>query len=127
MKKIRPEDLPVQLTDEVINILVTMAIEFPKRTFDWANVSKLLEERGQLQKILDKVEAFKVEQEKARCDAMTEEEKADEAAKWERIRNDPDPYKFWGNMGQPETPQEYKNRYGVWPLGYNEEDEETKK
>jgi hypothetical protein len=51
---------------------------------------------------------------------MSEEEKAEEARKWEQIKNDRDPNKFYGNMGQPDTPEQYKNRYGVWPSGYDE-------
>lgn len=118
MKRIKAEDLPPILTDDVINTLVEMAIEFPKETFDWAEVSEILEERGQLYIILDKVEQIEREKESKKKAAMSEQEKAEEEAKWERIRKDPDPNKFYGNMGQPETPQEYKNRYGVWPPGY---------
>lgn len=120
MKRIKAEDLPEALSEEMISTLVEMALEFPKKTFDWAEISELLEKRGQLHIILDRVEELQKEREKARRDAMTEEEKEEEAAKWERIKNDPDPHKFYGNMGQPETPKEFKNRYGVWPPGYDE-------
>jgi uncharacterized protein YozE (UPF0346 family) len=121
MKRIKAKELPPVLTDDIINTLVEMAIEFPKKTFDWAEVSEVLEERGQLYIILDKVEQIQREKENEKKASMTEQEKAEEAAKWERIRNNPDPNKFYGNMGQPETPQEYKNRYGVWPPGYDKD------
>ncbi|MBV6428978.1 MAG: hypothetical protein KIPDCIKN_03515 [Haliscomenobacter sp.] len=119
MKRIKAKDLPEALSEEIISTLVEMALEFPKKTFDWAKVSEVLETRGQLHIILNRVEELQKELEKARKDAMTEEERKAEAAAWERIRNDPDPYKFYGNMGQPETPQEFKNRYGIWPPGYD--------
>ncbi len=121
MKRIKAEDLPPVLTDDIINTLVEMAMEFPKKTFDWAEVSEVLEERGQLSIILDKVEQIQQKKENEKKAAMTEQEKSEEAAKLERIRNDPDPNKFYGNMGQPETPQEYKHRYGVWPPGYDKD------
>jgi len=126
MKRIKPEELPETLTDEVINTLVEMASEFPKTTFDWANISELLEQRGQLNIILNKIEERQKQKEKERLESMSEEEKAQEEAKWEKIRNDPNPYKFYGNMGQPETVQEYKNRYGVYPPGYDEEGNKIK-
>jgi len=120
MKRLKPEDLPSVLTEDVIQLLVEMAMEFPKTTFDWANISELLVQRGQLTLILDKVEEVKKRKERERLASMTDEEKAIEEAKWKKIREDTDPFKFYGNMGQPETPEEFKDRYGVWPPGYNE-------
>ena len=32
----------------------------------------------------------------------------------------PGPTGFYGNMGQPETVEEYKNRCGKYPPGYDE-------
>ena len=118
MKRIKVEELPKILTEEVINTLAEMANEVPQ-TKDWHQIFDLLC-HDDLRRVMDRKLAIQQEQEKARKASMTEEEKADEAAKWERIKNDPDPNKFYGNMGQPETPQEYKNRYGVWPPGYDE-------
>jgi len=120
MKRIRSEELPIVLNDEVLNILVEMALEFPKTTSDWVDVSEVLKSRGQLNIVLNKVAEISKARQKDKMDSMSEEEKAEDAAKWEKIKNDPDPYKFYGNMGQPETPQEFKNRYGVWPPGYDE-------
>ena len=72
-------------------------MEFPKVTY----ISQVLEERGQLNIILDKVEEINQKREIDRKASMTQEEKAIEEAKWEIIRNDPDPDKFYGNMDQP--------------------------
>lgn len=120
MKRIKPKELPMILTEEIINILVEIALEFPQKTFDWADISEILDSRGQLHLVLDRVGEIRGEEEKARRDSMRKEEKTEETAKWKRIKNDLDPNKFYGNMGQPEAPQEYKNRYGVWPPGYNQ-------
>ncbi|MCH5597975.1 hypothetical protein [Niabella ginsengisoli] len=79
MKRITKEELPEILTDDIINILVEMALEDPKLTFDWANVSDLLEERGQLRVILDKVRAIKKSSEQAKENAKSEEQKRLEA------------------------------------------------
>lgn len=120
MKRIKPKELPMVLTEEIINILVEMSLEFPKKTFEWAEISEILDSRGQLHLVLDRVEEVRKEEEKVRRDSMMDGEKAEETSKWKRIKNDPDPNKFYGNMGQPETPREYKNRYGVWPPGYDQ-------
>lgn len=118
MKKITAQELPFELTEEILATLVEMALEFPKKTFDWAEVSTLLEERGQLLLVLDRVEEVKRHRLK---ETQAEKDSTAEAEKWQRLQNNPDPHQFHGNMGQPETPQEFKNRYGVWPPGYKEE------
>ncbi|WP_374175262.1 hypothetical protein [Flavobacterium tructae] len=120
MKRITKEELPEILTDDIINILVEMAMEEPKLTFDWANVSDLLEERGQLKIILDKVRIIKKNIEQAKEDAKSEEQKKKEKEDWNEFVKNADPAGFYGNMGEPETPQQYKDKYGVWPPGYDE-------
>lgn len=121
-KYIRPEDLPEILDEETINILVRMCEEFPKIDFSWEEISELLLERGQLNIILDIVE--KNEQEKVELikSQMTEAEKIEEMRKMEALKKEieQNPHIFFGNMGQPDTPEEFKNRYGVWPPGYDE-------
>lgn len=118
MSRLRPEDISKELTEEKIILLANMAMKFPV-TEEWREIAKLLSVE---QRILvnNKISELKRMEEEQRQASLSEEEKAEEAAKWERIKNDPDPHKFYGNMGQPETPQEFKNRYGVWPPGYDE-------
>ena len=114
MKRINKNELPEILTDEVINILIEMALEEPKETFDWAEVSELLDKRGELTFILNKVHEAK---------------KKLNASKNNEIRNkhieikngkDFDKYDFFGNMGEPLSINEYKERYGFYPKGYDE-------
>lgn len=119
MKRIAKEELPETLTEDVINILVEMAMEDPKLTFDWADVSDILEARGQLKTILEKVRVVKKAIEQAKQDAKSDKQKQRENEEWQAFVENADPNGFYGNMGQPETPQEYKNRYGVWPPGYD--------
>ncbi len=58
-----------------------------------------------------KIELQKQEEQKRRS-MMTEEEKRKEAEKWQRIKEDNTP-RFYGNMGEPETPEEYERKYGI--------------
>ena len=119
MKRINKEKLPEVLTEEIVNVLVEMAMEFPQ-TKEWHEVFDLLDKRGQLMIVLDKVRIIKKGVEKAKEDAKSEEQKqAEEQQKQEFFKNI-DPAKFYGNMGEPETPQQYKGKYGVWPPGYDE-------
>ncbi len=106
MKRIKPDELPAVLTEDVVQILVAMSIEFPKATFDWADVSQLLEERGQLQFVLEKVQEYNKKKEGTERNS--------------NFYENPGPNGFYGNMGQPETVEEYKNRCGKYPPGYDE-------
>ncbi|MDH4472528.1 MAG: hypothetical protein QE487_07950 [Fluviicola sp.] len=115
MKYLNAKDLPEILDSETIKILVLMALEFPKQTFDWAEVSEVLKERNQLDAILEEVEKQKNQIESVKNHSMTKEEKIVEMEKWKNIKSNNDPNAFYGNMGQPETPEEYKKRYGVLP------------
>jgi len=120
MKRITKEELPEILTEDIINILVEMALENPKRTFDWANVSELLEQRGQLKVILDKVRIIKRAIERAAEDAKSDEQKYLEAEHNKISYENLEPNKFNGNMGQPNGIYDYKDRYGVWPPGIDD-------
>jgi hypothetical protein len=111
MIRFKPEELPEVLTPEIIDVLIEMAREFPKHTSRWAVVSELLAERGQLNVILDEVQKIEKQEELKRRATMSEEEKQEEAEKWRRIKEDNTP-RFYGNMGEPETPEEYERKWG---------------
>ena len=57
MKHITLEQLPEIITEEVFNVLVEMVEEFPKKTFDWRDISLYLRKKDlpTLMKILNKV------------------------------------------------------------------------
>lgn len=120
MKRITKAELPEVLTPDIINILIEMALEFPQ-TKEWHQIfDYLLENKFEQYRILsDKVEERKKAILKAKEDAKSEEQKRQEKQAWDEFVKNADPNGFYGNMGQPETPQEYKNRYGVWPPGYD--------
>lgn len=120
MKRITKEELPQILNAETIEKLIEMALEFPKTTFDWAEVSELLEERNQLMFILDKVEERKKAIEKAKEDAKSEEQKLKEKQDWENFVKNADPKGFYGNMGEPVGVYDYKGKYGLWPWGIDD-------
>ena len=119
MKRIKPEDLPKILSKEDINVLAEMASEIPQSE-EWHKIFEQLSQEN-FRIIMDRKIELQKEREKAKREKMTEEEKMLEAAKWKIIKNDTNPHEFYGNMGQPETPQEFKNRYGVWPPGYDKD------
>ena len=106
IRRITPEELPEKLDKDTIKILVDMCLEFPKKTFHWANISEVLEERGELEIILDIVGKKRRELEKQHYqqwwDSLSEEEKANEEKKRKKMLEDTD--EFYGNMGNPEYP-----------------------
>lgn len=116
MKIIKAENLPAKLTPEIIDVLVEMAREFPKRTFDWAEVSDVLDKRGELNIILDKVQQLEKEEEQERERLKSDAEKQKEADMREKLKSAKPT--FIGNMGEPETAEEYKRKYGHYPPGY---------
>jgi hypothetical protein len=121
MKRITKEELPEVLTEDTIAILVEMAMESPKMTFDWRDISNYLSEYdyASLQIVLDEVQKRQKTIEQAKEDVKSKKQKEKEKEEWQEFVKNADPNGFYGNMGQPETPKEYKNRYGVWPPGYD--------
>ena len=120
MKRTTLKELPEILTEDIIEVLVKMALEFPQ-TDEWHEIFDYLIENDYpaLRKILDRVEIHKKAIIQAKEDAKSEEQKQKEKEKWEESLRNVDPKKFYGNMGEPTTAKEYKNKYGVWPPGYD--------
>jgi len=107
IKRIKPEELPEILDEGIIKILVDMCLEFPKETFHWANISEVLEERGELDVILGIVGKKRREADRKKYqswwDSLSEDERKEEELKGNKAQNDPDG--FYGNMGNPEYPE----------------------
>jgi hypothetical protein len=95
--KINTDNLPEVLTPDLIEILAKMANEFPKMTFEWNNISILLEKRGQLKQVLDRAFILQVEKQKKIESLMTQEELDIEAKK---RKESIDGIRFSGNMGE---------------------------
>ena len=117
MERLKPEDLPEVLTDEILYTLAEMAEETPVSE-DWIKCSSKLTDKQKFL-VFEKRSEVRKNKENERFASMTKEERQKEKEKWKQWYENADPNKFYGNMGQPETPQEYKNRYGVWPPGYD--------
>jgi hypothetical protein len=76
-----------------------MAMETPKTNFDWAEVSEVLKQRGQLNLILDLVEKRHDQAHKLKWQALSKEAQEDELKKRQAsVRST----KFSGNMGERE-------------------------
>lgn len=117
MKRISIEELPDILTEDIIAILVDMALENPQSS-QWHEVFDVLDERGQLMIVLDRARAKQKTIEQAKEDAKSEEQKLAEEEHKKKFYANLNPKDFFGNMGEPETPEQYKDKYGVWPPGY---------
>lgn len=95
-------------------------MQFPVNK-NWHIISEMLSDHDRIlvKNKRSEIERDEIESRKA---SMTDSEKSEQAEKrkkmLEQLENDP--HTFFGNMGQPETPQEFKNRYGVWPPEYDE-------
>jgi hypothetical protein len=118
IKYIKPEELTETLTPEMIHVLGQMANEFPVSD-EWRAIYKLLTDE-QLTLVLNEVSRIQREIHQRELATMTEEEKQKEKEWWDNRAKNPNPDEFLGNMGQPETLEQYKNRYGRYPLGYDE-------
>jgi hypothetical protein len=103
------EELPEVLTDEIIETLVHMMLEFPKRTNDWAEVSEVLKERGQLRRVIELFYEVKKETEQREEAKMTDEERRENARRLAKMAKEK---KFYGNIGEPENEAEWKAKYG---------------
>lgn len=118
MKRMRPEEITEHLSEEQLEILAGMLDETPVSK-EWLECHKKLTDE-QIFQVHNKLGELIQLREQQRINSMTREEKEKEDKKWQLWHENLDPNGFYGNMGQPETPQEYKNRYGVWPPGYDE-------
>lgn len=100
MKKIDIEKLPQILSQKLIDKIVLIANEFPKKTDDWEKISKILKERNQLNIILDLVEKHQDEERKKKWNSLSKEKQEIELMKRVKsIKSD----KFKGNMGEQEA------------------------
>ncbi|WP_421897237.1 hypothetical protein [Marinoscillum sp.] len=100
MIRFTKETLPEKLTEGDIEVLVEMALEEPKKTFDWAEVSEILDKRGELKKVLAEVRIAKKKIEQAKVDLKSPEQKAKDEREWKEFVKNADPQKFYCNISQ---------------------------
>ena len=114
---IKPEDLPEILDEKTTQILAEMANEVPQSR-EWHQIFDLLTPEN-LRKVLDKrieIQTTELERKKSQ---MTEGKKKERQESRERTlkKLEEDPHYFLGNMSRPDTPEEHKYKFGVWPDG----------
>ena len=119
MKRINKEELPEILTEDILTILVEMAMEFPQSK-QWHEIFDELDRRNQLMLVLDRVHEREKAIEQAKENAKSEEQKQKEKQEWEEFVKNADPHEFYGNMGEPRAVYDYKDKYGVWPYGLDD-------
>jgi hypothetical protein len=106
------------LTPEIIDVLAHMVDEEPQSK-EWHQIARILSKEN-IVKIMDRRIELQQEEERRKRALMSEEEIITEAEQRKRWKESLSPGTFLGNMGQPETPEEYKYRYGRYPPGYDE-------
>lgn len=109
MERLKPEELPEILTEEIIDILARMSEELPQSK-EWQAINEKLSYSDYL-KIAERKEQLQKLKHQEQVDRMTEEERREEEAKWKKALEDETPG-FRGNTGEPETQEEYDNKYG---------------
>lgn len=118
-KKKTAKDLPNILDEETIRILAEMANEIPQSE-EWHKIFDILSYED-IRKIMDKrIEIQDLESEELKSQMTEEEKNINEQKKQEFLKKlEEDPNLFFGNMSRPDTPEEFKSRFGVWPDGTN--------
>ncbi|PAM95283.1 hypothetical protein B4N84_08395 [Flavobacterium sp. IR1] len=120
-KYINPEDLPNILDEKTITILAKMSNEIPQSK-EWHKIFDLLSYEN-IRKVMNRtIEIQNLEAEKRKSQMTIEERLDDEEKKQTLLKKlEEDPHYFYGNMSQPDTPEEFKSKFGVWPNGTNGE------
>jgi hypothetical protein len=120
VEMITKDELPKVLTDEIIETLAAMIDEVPQSK-EWHEIFEVLSPQD-YEKVEEKRLQIQKRKEQDRQASMTDDEKIRETEKRKKMLEnlEKDPNSFYGNMARPQTPEDYKNAYGVWPPGYDE-------
>lgn len=115
MKELNPGDFPRNLTEEDINLLANLMINNPISDV-WKEIAAKLtpEQKVRINKRAENKNYSKTKElsffKKGSMDDNT----------WNELKKRKERAKFYGNMGEPATPSEFKSKYGEWPPGYDE-------
>jgi hypothetical protein len=118
MRRINPNEITENLSETQLEVLAEMLDETPVSK-EWIECHKKLTDE-QLFQVHNKLGELIDRKEQERINSMSKEEKEKEDEKWRLWHENLDPHGFYGNMGQPVTLEDYKNRYGRYPVGYDE-------
>ena len=103
MKRIKPEELPKELPDELIYILAEMAEEMPVSQ-EWKDCSKKLTD-DQKFKVYETRSLVRENHKKEYLNSLTKEERKEEERKSDEwFKKAQEGNGFYGNMSRPEYP-----------------------
>ncbi|UNY98981.1 hypothetical protein MQE36_01205 [Zhouia spongiae] len=110
MKEINPEEFPRNLTMEDIDLLADLIIENPVSE-KWKRIAGKLtsEQKIRINKRVEIKSYYKTEA----LPSFNKKSIDDET--WKDLKELNERVNFYGNMGEPTTPSEFKAKYGVWP------------
>lgn len=114
--EINLEEFPRNLSEEEINYLAELVIKNPISDA-WKRIAKKLTSQQKI-RVQKKVELKSYKKTEL---LASFQKKAMDKETWNKEKREQELYKqFCGNMGEPETPSQYKVKYGAWPPGYDE-------
>ena len=114
MKYINPDEFPRNLSNEDIEILSQLIINNPISDL-WKEVAPKLTSEQKI-RINNKIDSKKYS-ETAKLPSFKKEAMTDE--EWEKLIQQKEFEKFYGNMGQPQNAFEFKSKYGEWPKEFD--------
>lgn len=123
MDNITLNNLPEKLDNDTIAALARMSMEVPVNE-NWREIvfSGKLSDEDKLKIDLKMCDILDEEKKEKEILLSDEEKREMEESRLRTLKNiEENPHYFYGNMGEPETPQEYRDKYGVWPPGYNKD------
>jgi len=115
MDKLNPDEFPKNLTELDVEKLAELVIKNPISDI-WKQISKNLtsEQKNRINRKVDSINYRKTEK-LASCNKKSMDDET-----WNELIAQKERTKFYGNMGEPTTPSEFRNKYGAWPPGYDE-------
>ena len=114
MKEFNPDEFPRNLNEEEIEILSELVIKNPISDL-WKQIASKLtsEQKIRINKKIDSKKYSESEKLPSFNKIAMEDEE------WEKLVKQKENEKFYGNMGQPQNAFEFKDRYGIWPKGFD--------
>lgn len=113
---IDPSSFPRNLSHDDIVTLAEVAMRFPLSE-QWQAIARHLTPEQKVQ-INEKIDSIKQSKPVVPYHKLFPEGQGLNDKTWNDMLDVEGRFKFYGNMGQPETAEEYKQRYGDWPQGH---------
>ena len=116
MTEFNPDDFPKNLTNLDVEELAVLNIKNPISDL-WKKIAKKLtpEQKVRINKKIESLNYSKTEK------LASFGKKSMDNETWNKLIKEKERSNFYGNMGEPETPSQFKYKYGEWPPGYDED------